>query len=118
MHEGISRISSLNRFPRLLIAADYASTAEPLLRTFQDDRLEVDFDLCTSQTSAMRKVSATPYQLITAGANLAEADDFYLLKHSRSLPGFVPFVVTACASEKDPAGRALAQGAFDLIPTR
>ena len=117
MNEGISLISSLNRIPRLLIAADYASTVEPLLRTFGDSRLDVDFDLCTSQTSAIRKLSATPYQLIIAGAHLAEVDDFFLLKRCQSLQQFVPFVVTAGASEQAPAGRVLAQGAFDLIPT-
>ena len=117
MNEGISRLSSLHRVPRLLIAADYASTVEPLLRTFGDDRLDVEFDLCTSQTSATRKLSATPYQLIIASAQMAEADDFFLLKRSQSLQQFVPFVVTAGAYEKEPAGRVLAQGAFDLIPT-
>ena len=117
MNEGISLTSSPNRVPRVLIAADYASTVEPLLRTFGDSRLDVDFDLCTSQASATRKLSATPYQLIIAGAHLAEVDDFFLLKRSQSLPQFVPFVVTAGASEQAPAGRVLAQGAFDLIPT-
>ena len=117
MNEGISLTSSLNRVPRVLIATDYASTVEPLLRTLGDSRLDVDFDLCTSQASATRKLSATPYQLIIAGAHLAEVDDFFLLKRSQSLPQFVPFVVTAGASEQAPAGRVLAQGAFDLIPT-
>lgn len=117
MNAGISLISSLNRVPRLLIAADYASTVEPLLRTFGDSRLDVDFDLCTSQTSATRKLSATPYHLIIAGARLAEVDDFFLLKGCQSLQRFVPFVVTAGASEQEPAGRVLAQGGFDLIPT-
>ena len=117
MNEGISRISSPHRFPRLLIAADYASTVEPLLRTFGDDRLDVDFDLCTSLASATRKLSARPYELIIAGAHLAEADDFFLLKSSQSLQGVAPFVVTAGAREKDAAARVLAQGAFDLIPT-
>ena len=117
MNEGIPLTSSLNRVPRLLIAADCASAVEPLLRTFADSRLDVDFDLCTSQASAARKLSATPYQLVIAGAHLAEVDDFFLLKRSQSLQQFVPFVVTAGASEQAPAGRVLAQGAFDLIPT-
>ena len=117
MNEGASRMTTHSRFPRLLIAADYASTVEPLLRTFGDGRLEVDFDLCTSQTSAARKLLETPYQLIIAEAHLAEMDDFFILKRIQSLEAFVPFVVTASASEKQAAGRVLAQGAFDLIPT-
>ncbi|HKR80098.1 MAG TPA: hypothetical protein VJR69_10385, partial [Nitrospira sp.] len=52
-----------------------------------------------------------------AGASLAEVDDFFLLKRCQSLQQFVPFVMTADASEQAPAGRVLAQGAFDLIPT-
>ena len=117
MNEGTTRRSSFNRFPRLLIAADYASTVEPLLRTFRDDRLDVEFDLCTSQSSATRKLCERSYQLIIVGTYLAEVDDFFLLKRSQSLQRFVPFVVTAAASEKDAAGRLLAQGASDLIPT-
>ena len=117
MNIDISRAPSRSRFPRLLIAADYASTVEPLLRTFYDDRLDVEFDLCTSQTSATRKLSAWHYQLIIAGAQLAEDDDFLLFKSSQSLQGVVPFLVTAGADEKDSAAGVLAQGAFDLIPT-
>ena len=97
-----------------------APLGEPLARlilTFEDNRLDVDFDLCTSQPSALRKLLASPYQLIIAGAHLAEIDDFLLLKHCQSLKEFVPLVVTASASEKQSAGRVLAQGAFDLIPT-
>ena len=117
MNVDFSRIASPGRFPRLLIAADYASTVEPLLRTFRDGRLDVDFDLCTSQTNAVRKLLASPYQLIIAGARLAEMDDYFLLKRSQSLEGFVPFVISASASEKQSASRVLAQGAFDFIPT-
>lgn len=117
MNMDFSRIASPGRFPRLLIAADYASTVEPLLRTFRDGRLDVDFDLCTSQTNAVRKLLASPYQLIIAGARLAEMDDYFLLKRSQSLEGFVPFVISASASEKQSASRVLAQGAFDFIPT-
>ena len=117
MNVDFSRIAPPGRFPRLLITADYASTVEPLLRTFRDSRLDVDFDLCTSQTSAVRKLLASPYELIIAGARLAEMDDYFLLKRSQSLEGFVPFVITASVSEKQSARRVLAQGAFDLIPT-
>src|SRR5689334_17570013 len=113
----VSPLTARRRFPRLLIAADYVSTVEPLVRTFGDDRLDVDFDLCTSQTAAARKLSAGSYQLVIAGAPFAEMDDFFLLKRSQSLERFVPLVITASASDKPSAGRVLAQGAFDLIPT-
>lgn len=117
MNESISPVSRRGTFPRLLIAADHASTLEPLLCTFQDDRIDVDFDLCTSQTNALQKLTARPYQLIIASAHLAEINDFFLLRRSQSSGSFVPFVVTAGTSEKQAAARALAQGAFDLIFT-
>jgi hypothetical protein len=116
MDEGASRLACSGRFPRLLIAADYASALEPLLGTFRDGRLDVDFDLCTSQMSAVRKLSARPYQLIIAGAHFAETDDFFLLKRSQALQGFVPVVVTASTFERQSAARVLACGAFDVIP--
>src|SRR5262245_63826446 len=43
--------------------------------------------------------------------------DFLLLKRAQALHTFVPFVVTASASEKEVARRALNHGAFDLILT-
>lgn len=70
MNGDLSRITSLGRFPRLLIAADYASTLEPLLSSFRDHRLDLDFDLCTSQTSAVRRLSTGHYELLIAAANL------------------------------------------------
>jgi hypothetical protein len=64
MDEGASRITSPGRVPRLLIAADYVSTLEPLLHTFRDDRLDIDFDLSSSHTSAVSKLLTGRYQLI------------------------------------------------------
>jgi DNA-binding NtrC family response regulator len=63
----------------------------------------------------MRKLLASPYQLIICGAHLAEIDDFLLLERTKALDPLVPFVVTAGASEKESAGRLLEQGAFDVI---
>jgi DNA-binding response OmpR family regulator len=116
MDEGTSRVNRVGGVPRLLIAAKHASTLEPLVRTFQDSRIDVDFDLCSSHTSAVKKLSANPYRLIIATAQVAEMEQFLLLKRSQGLEGFVPFVVTASPSEKHSAGRVLAEGAFDLIP--
>jgi len=60
---------------------------------------------------------ASPYQLIISSVHLAEMHDFLLLKRAPALQTFVPFVVTASASEKEVACLALKHGAFDLIPT-
>src|SRR5262249_8158908 len=111
----LSHVTSIPRFPRLLIAENDVWTTEPLLRTFGDRRLDVDFDLCTSHSSAVRKLLAAPYQLIISGAHLAEMDDCSLLKRAQALQPFGPLVVTASASETGAARRVLERGAFDLI---
>jgi DNA-binding NtrC family response regulator len=117
MGPDLSHVTSSARFPRILIAENNFSTTEPLVGAFGDRRLDVDFDLCTSHSNAVRKLLAAPYQLIISGAHLAEMDDCLLLKRSQALQPFVPFVVTASASEKEAARRVLERGAFDLIPS-
>ena len=117
MNEGVSRIASLGRLPRLLIVQKNFSAIEPLIRTCGDNRLDVDFDVCSSPYSAVGMLLASPYQLIISGAHIAEMDDFLLLKRIQAQESFVPVVVTAGASEKEAARRVLAQGAFDLLPS-
>jgi len=107
----------LGRLPRLLIAESNLSTFEPLIRTFRDEQLAIDFDVCTSHWNAVWKLLASPYQLIISGVHLAERHDFFLLKRAQALQTFVPFMVTASASQKEVACRVLKHGAFDLIPT-
>jgi DNA-binding NtrC family response regulator len=102
-------------FSRLLIAEKDFSDVEPLIRTFGDRHLDVDYDICSSYPTAMRKLLASPYQLIICGVHLAEINDFLLLERTKALDPVVPFVVTANASEKESACRLLEQGAFDVI---
>ncbi|HKC95860.1 MAG TPA: response regulator [Nitrospira sp.] len=117
MGPDLSHIISASCFPHLLIAENNLSAVEPLIRTFGDRRLDVDFDLCTSPRSAVRKLLLSSYQLIVSGVHLAEMDDFLLLRRARALHTYVPVVVMANASEKDSARRVLTRGAFDLITT-
>jgi DNA-binding NtrC family response regulator len=117
MGPDLSHITSASRFPHLVIAENNFSAVEPLIRTFGDRRLDVDFDLCTSPRSAVRKLLLSPYQLIVSSVQLAEMDDFLLLRRARALHTYVPLVVTASASENDSARRVLTRGAFDLITT-
>lgn len=116
MGPDLSHVTSPSRFPRLLIADNNSSAVEPLIRTL-DRRLDVDFDVCTSPRGAVRKLLLSPYQLIISGAQLAEMDDFLLLRRTKAFHTYVPLVVTASASEKDSARRLLTKGAFDLITT-
>lgn len=115
----LSPVSPPPRIPRLLIAENNFSTVESFIRIFEDRRLDLDFDVCTSRDSAVTKLfrSPPPYQLIISNAHLAQMDDFILLRHNRALQQSTPFVVTASASEKESARRVLEQGAFDLITT-
>ena len=65
-------------------------------------------------SNAVWKLLAARYQLIISGTHLAEMDDC-LLKRAQALQPFVPFVVTASASEKERARRVLERGALDLM---
>lgn len=115
----LSRSAGPTRFPRILIAENNFSTFESLIDTFGKSRLDLDFELCTSRDGAMHKLLDSPYQLIISDAHLAERDDFSLLKLSQTRETFVPFLITASASNKqdiESARRVLGQGAFDLIP--
>jgi DNA-binding NtrC family response regulator len=115
MSEDFSRFTATTSLPRLLIAENKFARVEPLLQTFVDRRLNVDFEVCTSALTAIQKLSAFPYQLIISGAHLTEMNDFLLLKRTQALETFVPLVVTAAATESETARRLLGQGAFDLI---
>jgi DNA-binding NtrC family response regulator len=112
-------LSHVTSFPRLLIADSNLATVESLVQTFGDRRLHFDYDVCTSHNQAVVKLfrSPPPYHLIISSVRLAEVDDFFLLKHNRQLQPFVPFVITAGASEINASRRALEKGAFDLILT-
>jgi DNA-binding NtrC family response regulator len=77
--------------------------------------LEIDVDLCTSRDRAIKKLLATPYNLIISGVYLAELDDFMLVKQCQAHQSSVPLVVTAKASDTDSARQALMQGAFDVM---
>ncbi len=116
MEQHLSSTASSSRLPRLLIAEKNFSAIEPLIRTCGDRRLDVDFDVCSSHRRAVDMLLAFPFQLVISGAHLTEMEDFLLLKQVQALEPFVPVVVTANASEKESACRALTNGAFDLLP--
>jgi hypothetical protein len=82
-----------SRLHRLLIAEKNFSTIDPLIRTCGDRRLDVDFDVCASTSSALGMLLANSYQLLISGAHLAEMEDFLLLRNIQALDPFVPFVV-------------------------
>ena len=115
MVEGLPFATSSIRLPRLLIAEKNFSAIEPLIRTCGDQRLDVDFDVCASPSSAVGMLLTKSYQLVISGAHLAEMEGFLLLNRIQGLESFVPLVVTADASEKESVGRALMKGAFDFL---
>ncbi|HKT36051.1 MAG TPA: hypothetical protein VJR03_14580 [Nitrospira sp.] len=113
----VADLITTGRPPRLLIVEKNFSAIEPLIHTFGDRRLNVDFDVSSSPRAAVGLLLASRYQLIISGAHLTEMEDFLLLKRIQAIEPFVPVVVTADASQKESACRVLAQGALDLIPT-
>ena len=115
----LSHIKSSLHFPRLLIAENNFSTARSLMDTFAKERLDVDYDVCTSHNDAVIKLfrSPPPYHLVISSVRLAVTDDFLLLKHNRFRQPLVPFLITGGDSDKEPLRRALDEGAFDFIPT-
>ena len=115
MSPNLSHATPSLPFPRILIAEKHLPTFESLIDTIADRRLDIDVDFCTSHRGAVRKLLASPYQLIISGAQLAEIEDFLLLKRVEALEPSVPLVITAGASEKASARQVLMQGAFDLI---
>jgi CheY-like chemotaxis protein len=118
MGPDLSHVTSSARFPRILIAENNFSTFESLIDTFGKGRLDLDFDVCTSRDGAMRKLLDSPYQLIISDAHLAEMDNFSLLKRTQTRETFVPFLITASASNRqdnESARRVLEHGAFDLL---
>ncbi len=100
---------------RVLLVENNLSTYGPLIRTFGDTRFDIDYDVCDSYSGAARMLSVSRYQLIISDVHLAEMDDFFLLKRAQMLQPFVPFLVTAGASEKEAGRRALLKNAFDVI---
>ena len=115
MSPDLSRLSSSSPVSRVLIAEDCSITTS-LIRDVGDQRLDIDLHVCTSHNHAVMNLFQFPprYQLVICSVQLAEMDEFLLLKHNRMLQPFVPFVVTAAAAEQASARRALEQGAFDL----
>src|SRR5262249_7330288 len=104
-------------FSQVLLVQPNVSAAHSFFEIFGDRRLDLNFDICTSHRSAVRKLLASPYQLIISGAHLAEIDEFLLLTRAQALDAVVPLVITVATDEKASARRVLEQGAFDLIPT-
>ena len=116
MSPDLSHLSFCFRLPRILIAENSSKTRS-LIRTVGDRRLDVNCDVCTSHDHAIINLFSSPprYHLVICSAQLAEMDEFLLVKHNRMHQPFVPFVVTASAAEQASARRALEEGAFDLI---
>jgi DNA-binding NtrC family response regulator len=119
MAPDLSHITSSAHFPRILIAESNLCTAESLVQTIKDERLDIDYEVCFSHDRAVIKLfrSPPPYQLVISSIPVAERDDFFLLKHNRALQPDVPFMLTAGPANTASVHRAIQEGAFDLIPT-
>lgn len=116
MNEDLSH-SDPSPLPQILIADDCLSTAKSLVHTIADHWIGFGCDVCLDYDRAIVKLfnSQPPYKLVISGVDLAEKDDFFLVKHNRVRQPNIPFVLTTRFAKNASSRRALEQGAFDLI---
>jgi DNA-binding response OmpR family regulator len=116
MYEDLSHSHS-SPLPQILIADNSLSTANSLVHTIADNWIGFGCDVCPDYDRAIVKLfnSQPPYKLVISGVDLAEKDDFFLVKHNRVRQPNIPFVLTTRSAKSAASRRALEQGAFDLI---
>ena len=71
--------------------------------------------LCSSRNDAMHVLTLRRYQVVVSGVELAEADNFLLVRCHRDYQPFAPFIVTAERKERLLATRAVEFGVDDII---
>jgi len=118
MNEDLSH-SDLNPLSEILIAENDAPTAKSLVRTIADNWVGLGCDVCPDYHRTILKLfnAQPPYKLVIADVDLAEQDDFLLLKHNKARQPQIPFVLTTRSAKNAASRRALEEGAFDLILT-
>jgi len=105
--------------PQILIAENSPATAKSLVQTIEDNWIGLGCEVCPDYERAITKLfrAQPPYRLVISGVDLAEQDDFFLVKHNRLSRPNIPFVLTTRSTKFASSRRALEQGAFDLIFT-
>src|SRR5262245_44553719 len=118
MEEDLSH-SVPNGLPQILIAENHLGTAAVLRRAIEDTWIGFGCDVCPDYNRVIIKLfhSQPPYKLVISGVDLAEKDDFFLVKHNRLSQPHIPFVLTTRSAKMASTRRALEQGAFDLLLT-
>ena len=111
--------SFTTQLPQILIVENHPGTAEVLRHAIEDTWIGFGCDVCPDYNRAIIKLfhSQPPYKLVISGVDLAEKDDFFLVKHNRLSQPNIPVVLTTRSAKIASARRALEQGAFDLILT-
>lgn len=111
--------SVTSQVPQILIAESHLGSAELLRRAIEDTWIGFGCDVCHDYNRAIIKLfhSQPPYKLVISGVDLAERNDFFLVKHNRLRQPHIPVVLTTRSAKMASSRRALEQGALDLILT-
>lgn len=117
MREGLNKSSSASPLPIPVLVADKNSSVVDSLATFLRSSVPgVALSLCHSHSYAMHSLTNGRYQVVVCGVQLAEAQNFLLLRHHRAFQSLAPFLVIAAPQDRAVAKRVLEQqGVEDII---
>ncbi len=102
------------RSPSILIAESNVHLLEALPDVVRLSVPRARLDVCSSHDQVLRKLKEWEYDTVISNVRLTDANGSFLKRHAVFKP-YVPLVLTAGASDKEPAAQALEQGAFDVI---
>jgi FixJ family two-component response regulator len=116
MRERLNNPSSASPLPIPILIADKNCCVDSLAELLRSSIPGIALSLCYSHSYAMHSLTNGRYQVVVCGVQLADAQNFLLLRQHRAFQSWVPFIVIAA-----PQDRALAkcvleeQGVEDII---
>ena len=115
MREGLYKPSSPLPSP-VLIADKNSCVVDSLAALLRSSIPGVPLSLCYSHSYVMHSLTNGRYQVVVCGVELADAQNFSLLRQHRAFQSLAPFIVIAPAQDKALAKRILdQQGVEDII---
>ena len=117
MRDKVTKPASALPFPTpILIADKNPSVLECLVPLLRSSIPGIALSFCSSHSYAMHCLTNARYQVVVCGVQLAEAQNFMLLRQHRAFQSFVPFIVIAEGRDRALAKSALEQdGVEDII---
>ena len=117
MREGLNKSSSASPLPIPVLVADKNTCmVDSLAALLRSSIPGIALSLCYSHSYAMHSLTNGRYQVVVCGAQLADAQNFLLLRQHRAFQSLVPFIVIAAPEDRALAKRVLEQqGVEDII---